>query len=185
MIFFCLSLHPSQHLHFCCIYPSVITFSYRPTFPSICHCRSNCRFIYLVLQCFRDLFVTDDTRHFAPPIPARFILLVTSFSHPPSACKVEPKYLKESTTGSRSPNRNISSWQFRGLRYSVFFLFIFRPFYSNTLLHFSNSSSTSVLDSAHIARSSANSSPHGGRVPTSDANTSITMTNSKGLKADP
>ena len=26
---------------------------------------------YLVLQCFRDLFVTDDTRHFAPHIPAR------------------------------------------------------------------------------------------------------------------
>ena len=72
MIFSCLSLHPSQHLHFCCIYPSLITFPYRPTFPSICHCRSNCRFIYLVLQCFRDLFVTDDTRHFAPPIPARF-----------------------------------------------------------------------------------------------------------------
>ena len=58
MIFSCLSLHPSQHLHFCCIYPSLITFPYRPTFPSICHCRSNCRFIYLVLQCFRDLFVT-------------------------------------------------------------------------------------------------------------------------------
>ena len=84
MIFSCLSLHPSQHLHFCCIYPSLITFPYRPTFPSICHCRSNCRFIYLVLQCFRDLFVTDDTRHFAPPIPARLnptchIFLASSF----------------------------------------------------------------------------------------------------------
>ena len=86
MIFSCLSLHPSQHLHFCCIYPSLITFPYRPTFPSICHCRSNCRFpfIYLVLQCFRDLFVTDDTRHFAPPIPARLnptchIFLTSSF----------------------------------------------------------------------------------------------------------
>ena len=131
---------------------------------------------------FLSQMTPDISRHLFQP---DWILLVTSFSHPPSACKVEPKYLKESTTGSRSPNRNISSWQFRDLRYSVFFLFIFRPFSSNTLLHFSNSSSTSVLDSAHIARSSANSSPHGGRVPTSDANTSITMMNSKGLKADP
>ena len=80
---------------------------------------------------FLSQMTPDISRHLFQP---DWILLVTSFSHPPSACKVEPKYLKESTTGSRSPNRNISSWQFRGLRYSVFFLFIFRPFSSNTLL---------------------------------------------------
>ena len=54
-------------------------------------------------------------------------------------------------------------------------MMIFSPFSSSTLLHFSNSSSTSILDSAHRARSSANSNPHGGCVPTSDANTSITI----------
>ena len=70
MIFSCLSLHPSQHLHFCCIYPSLITFPYRPTFPSICHCRSNCRFIYLVLQCFGTFLsqmTHDISRHLFQP----------------------------------------------------------------------------------------------------------------------
>ena len=59
---------------------------------------------------------------------------------------------------------------------------IFSLFASRTFLHFSNSSSTSTLDSAHRGTSSANSNPHGGCVLTSDANTPITIMNSSGLK---
>ena len=52
VIFSCFSLYPSQHLHFCCVHLVLLALSYRPTFPAICHCGSNCCFVDLVLQYF-------------------------------------------------------------------------------------------------------------------------------------
>ena len=69
-------------LVFPCIHLSIfisvvlITFSYRPTFPTsmfptIRHCGSNCCFIDRVLQYkFWDFLVADDTWHFVPSIPS-------------------------------------------------------------------------------------------------------------------
>ena len=91
MIFSCFSLYPSQHLHFCCVYLVLLTFSYRPTFPNI--------FIAGLLAIFKILFsntsgsflsqmTPDISRHLFHPA---LIIFVTSFSHPPSACMIEPK----------------------------------------------------------------------------------------------
>ena len=51
------SLYPSQHCHLYCVLLVLLTFPYRPTFCTECHCGSNCCFIDLVLQYFWDFSV--------------------------------------------------------------------------------------------------------------------------------
>ena len=65
VVFSCFSLYPFQHLHFCCVHPVLPTFSYRPTFLTICHCGSNCCFVDLVIQYIWEFLVAYDTDPFA------------------------------------------------------------------------------------------------------------------------
>ena len=66
VVFSCFSLYPAQHLHLCCVHLVLLTFSYLPTFPTICHCGSNCCFVGLVLHYFWEFHMADDTGHFPP-----------------------------------------------------------------------------------------------------------------------